>query len=337
MPKPVLSICLPTFNRVSLLEKAIAAVLPGIAEHGPAVELVISDNGSTDGSRDFLNRIAPCANVCIYYNNSNIGAARNFDLAVQRANGEFCWIVGDDDLMCPGGIGKVLSALREHPEIDFAFVNAFLDITQEDTYNCGKRRVDVTTPDLPLQCKDRADRLLHSWNELLDPRISGVYLGSMMMCVFRREAWLKGRQGLQFGEPFCSTLPSIYPHCIIFAKTMVGRPAYYIGEPCIVAQWGAQEWKDYLPVICAFWLHQLLDYYQEQGVEPWRISKCRKTLLRGSGRFALTLLFNPKLPCRNLFSFWHYLIRFSSHIDLWIGLFVYPVYVLIVSKIKARR
>ena len=229
------------------------------------------------------------------------------------------------------------ACLRERPEIDFAFVNAFLDIAPESRNNVVQRKVDATTTDLPVQCKNRGNRLLHSWNELLDGRISGVHLGSMMMAVFRREAWLKGRLGVQFGEPFCSTLSSIYPHCVVFAKTMVGRPAFYLGEPWIIARWGPQEWKDYLPVICAFWLHQLLDYYQEQGVEPWRISICRKTLLRGSGRFALRLLFNPTLPCRNLFSFRNYVIRFASYMDLWIGLLVFPVYVFIQSKIRIKR
>ena len=93
MSKPILSICLPTFNRVAFLKEAIAAVLPGIAEHGPAVELVISDNDSTDGSKDFLHQFAHCANVSVYYNDTNVGAAKNFDLVVQRANGDTvdCW------------------------------------------------------------------------------------------------------------------------------------------------------------------------------------------------------------------------------------------------------
>ena len=326
MPNPILSICLPTFNRASLIDEAIAALLLGIAEHGPSVELVISDNSSTDGTRDLLHRIGNRPNVSIYFNDTNVGAAKNFDLAVQRANGEFCWIVGDDDLICPDGIGKVLSVLREHSEIDFAFVNAYLDIVSERASSCSRRRADLATCDLPVQCKDRTNRLLNSWNELIDPRISGVYLGSMMMCIFRREAWLRGRHALQFGEPFCSTLPSTYPHCVVFANAMVGHGAFYIGEPCIIARWGGQEWKNYLPVICAFWLHQLLDYYQEHGVEAWRIVRCRRVLLRTSGPAALKLLLQPRLPCRKHFSFVKYVRRFVFYKDCWLGLLIVPLY-----------
>lgn len=327
MPKPILSICLPTFNRAFALEKAIAAVLAEIGDYGPAAELVVSDNASTDATRDLLHRITDHANVRIYLNDTNVGAPRNFDLAVQRANGEFCWIVGDDDLICPGGISKVLTVLREHPGIHFAFVNAFLDVVSDHGHGCTKRSVDVTRSSLPVQCKDREDRFLHSWNELIDPRISGVYLGSMMMCVFRRAAWLRGRDGLQFGEPFCSSLPSVYPQCVIFAKTMVGHAAFYIGEPCIIARWGSQEWKDYVPVICAFWLHELLDYYQEHGVEAWRITRCRKVLLRTSGPAALKLLLHPGLPCRKHFSFLKYVLRFAFYKDCWLGLFIVPFHV----------
>ena len=338
MTNPILSICLPTYNRSALLEQAITALLPGIFEHGAAVELVISDNASTDNTKLMLERLAQFSNVKVCFNKVNLGAAKNFDIVVQQAKGEFCWIVGDDDLVCPGGIATILKVLRTHPEIHFAFVNAYIHTTGGHTGDAEKQILDLATPELPVQCEDRTNRLLRSWNELIDPRISGVYLGSMMMCIFRRDAWLKGRIGVEFGEPFCSTLASVYPQAMIFGKEMEGRPAFYVGEPCIIARWGTQEWKDYLSIICAFWLHELLDFYQEHGVEVWRISKCRKTLLRVSGPAALKLLFNPNLPCRKLFSFRRYVVRFAKFYDFWLGLFVVPVYAWIQScSKKARR
>jgi hypothetical protein len=107
---------------------------------------------------------------------------------------------------------------------------------------------------------------------------------------------------------------------------MVGRPAFYVGEPCIIARCNGQEWASYLPVIWAVYLHELLDHYQRHGVEAWRISACRKKLLRVSGPAALELLFNPKLPGRQCFSLLQYVIRFAHYFDMWVGLCVMPFY-----------
>ncbi len=326
MACPLLSICLPTYNRARLLEKALAALRPEISQQGSVVELVVSDNASTDATRLVLERIAGVANVKVYCNRENVGAARNFDLAVQRANGDFCWIVGDDDLVCVGSAARIVNVLRNYPQVDFAFINAYLDCSDQGEERGDNVAINRPTGEFPVNCADRQSRLLSSWNELIDPRISPVFLGSMMMCVFRRTAWLKGRAGVQFGEPFCSSLSSVYPQGVIFGKEMVGRPAFYVGEPCIIARCKGQEWESYLPVIWAVYLHELLDYYQRQGVEAWRISACRKSLLRVSGPAALQLLFNRKLPGRQCFSLLQYVIRFAQYFDFWVGLCVMPLY-----------
>ena len=49
--KPLLSICIPTYNRAELLRSALLSLVPQVKESGGEVELVVSDNCSTDDTR----------------------------------------------------------------------------------------------------------------------------------------------------------------------------------------------------------------------------------------------------------------------------------------------
>ena len=114
----ILSICIPTFNRLSYLKEAIDALLPQIEKAAPGqVEFLVSDNCSTDGTADYLAAIhLPCFRF--WTNETNIGGDRNFLKCIREAKGDYVWLVGDDDLIAPGGVAGVLAALeREAPDL----------------------------------------------------------------------------------------------------------------------------------------------------------------------------------------------------------------------------
>ena len=78
------------------------------------IEIVLSDNASTDPTRalvDELRQVYP--GLAYYRNENNIGAERNFYRAVQLAQGEYVWVFGDDDKLEPDAIRQVLKAIAE--------------------------------------------------------------------------------------------------------------------------------------------------------------------------------------------------------------------------------
>jgi hypothetical protein len=119
---------------------------------------------------------------------------------------------------------------------------------------------------------------------------------------------------------FASSLNTIYPHCVAFARSLPGHPAYYIGEPCVLSFQGRQEWLDFSPVIYAIWLHELLDMYAANGVPSRQIKKCRKALLRTSGLAAWRLKVWKRLPGRQVFSLSGYVRRYWRYWEMWVGL-----------------
>lgn len=111
-----LSLCIPTYNRLKYLGELVPMLLPQIAVANHAevhVELLISDNASTDGTDAYLKALS-CPGLCLYRNNTNIGGDHNIFACIARASGEYVWLVGDDEIVEPDGVARVLVLLSEN-------------------------------------------------------------------------------------------------------------------------------------------------------------------------------------------------------------------------------
>ena len=56
MPSPILSICIPTYNRAQYLEVSLDALIVELQDFSDQVEIVVSDNASTDTTREIVER-----------------------------------------------------------------------------------------------------------------------------------------------------------------------------------------------------------------------------------------------------------------------------------------
>lgn len=107
-----LSVCIPTYNRLPYLRELIGYLAPQMAASGPEdVELVVSDNSSTDGTAAYLASLE-VPQLRFWTNESNIGGDRNFLKCVREAKGEYVWLVGDDDIVPYNALGAVLESLK---------------------------------------------------------------------------------------------------------------------------------------------------------------------------------------------------------------------------------
>lgn len=109
---PLLSLIVPVYGVEDYVADCLDSILnaPGFLQH---CELVIVDDGSTDGSMSIVEqRCAGWTNVTIVrQTNSGLGAARNTGLA--HARGHYVWFVDSDDEICPEAI-LVLARCVEH-------------------------------------------------------------------------------------------------------------------------------------------------------------------------------------------------------------------------------
>lgn len=104
------SVVIPTYNRSLWVREAIDSIL---AQTIPPLEIIVVDDGSTDGTRELLlsygNRIAP-----FFQENRGVSAARN--LGIVQAKGRFIAFLDSDDLWEKGKLACQLDFFRKNPE-----------------------------------------------------------------------------------------------------------------------------------------------------------------------------------------------------------------------------
>lgn len=114
MPPPILSILIPTYNRLSQLKRAIDSVLSQNYnnEFDDKIELIVQDNASTDGTFDYLQTIKnPLLKA--YQNPQNLHIYGNMVAPLKNANGKFVLYLTDDDYLLPRSLHKILALLQE--------------------------------------------------------------------------------------------------------------------------------------------------------------------------------------------------------------------------------
>lgn len=102
MGNPVVrfSVCIPNFNLARALGEAVASVL---GQDGPSLEVWVSDNASTDGSRTVVQSFRD-PRVHVTANRTNVGFAGNLDRAVKPSAGEWVVLMSPDDRMESGAL-----------------------------------------------------------------------------------------------------------------------------------------------------------------------------------------------------------------------------------------
>ena len=112
--QPLVSIGLPVFNGEPYLTQAIQSILNQTYRN---FELIIYDNDSSDRTAEICREFAARdARIRYFRNATNLGAARNFNLTVERASGEYFKWVAADDWIAPEFLAMSVKALQRESE-----------------------------------------------------------------------------------------------------------------------------------------------------------------------------------------------------------------------------
>lgn len=128
--QPLLTIAIPTYNRSAFLElclKRIREELCGLsAERRKLVTIVVSNNASTDDTTEVIsrNRCVEAGKFEVVSNRENIGGEGNVAQCYTSATTPYVWVLGDDDVILPGGLPMVLDVLAKQ-DLDILYVNGY--------------------------------------------------------------------------------------------------------------------------------------------------------------------------------------------------------------------
>lgn len=123
MSIPILSICIPTYNRASYLKDTLnSVVLQKRFQDTNDVEIVVSDNCSDDNTRDVVAQyIASYGSKVKYFRNDKNVKDLNFELALSRGEGDFLRLNNDTLVHLDGSLDKMLEVIESNVNSNVIF------------------------------------------------------------------------------------------------------------------------------------------------------------------------------------------------------------------------
>jgi glycosyltransferase involved in cell wall biosynthesis len=115
MSSPLISVIIPTWNREQYLREAIDSVLGQSYENR---EIIVVDDGSTDGTVDMVSRFGDRV-LLLRQDNRGTGAARNAGIA--QAAGTFLAFLDDDDVWADAKLLRQMQAFDDAPDTDAVY------------------------------------------------------------------------------------------------------------------------------------------------------------------------------------------------------------------------
>lgn len=250
-----LSICIATYNRGDFISDTLDSILKQIE---PNVEVVVVDGASPDNTSEVMKGyLSEWSQIRYFREPVNSGVDADFDKAVGYANGEFCWLMTDDDLLLPDAIATVLASIND--KNDLIVVNSELrNLDLSSVYD--KQRL-VLDADKEYSGKDR-----ESFFE-----DTASYLSFIGCVVVRKAFWLSRDRESYFG--------TLFIHVGVLFQSPAIQNVKVLAKPLISIRYGNAMWTPRGFEIWVFkwpkliWSFPDFSYASKVRVnhrEPWR-------------------------------------------------------------------
>ena len=115
---PLVSVVIPAFNAAKYIRETLDSVL---AQTYSPIEIVVVDDGSTDGTREQILAFGERVRYVWQPNSGGCSSPRNH--GVRIATGEFIAFVDADDLIAPERIAAAVAVMKRRPDVGLAFTN----------------------------------------------------------------------------------------------------------------------------------------------------------------------------------------------------------------------
>lgn len=127
--KDLVSVVINTYNHIGFIESCVKSVT---SQSYSNIEIIITDDGSTDGSQDLLKRIeAEDKRIRVLYSERNRGMSANLNKGLVDCLGEYFVLIAGDDQMLPGKIETQLNYLKGNKDIGICWHD--MEVFDSDT------------------------------------------------------------------------------------------------------------------------------------------------------------------------------------------------------------
>jgi glycosyltransferase involved in cell wall biosynthesis len=322
--KPILSICIPTYNRSHLLRQCLECLITEFHPFANLVEIIVSNNSSNDDTEEVVEYFSSKMKIKYHKHNQNIGACLNINYIVTKiAIGEFCWVIGDDDILRKGAVEKVLNVINSNQNIDYIFVNHSYEAHEERgriDEIIGEDFAEIKNP----VCHLSDDKYVDKWEDIIMLSETPALYTSIVCSVFRRNTWSNISKNII--DPDFSSMRFTFPHTCILADHNVGKPAYYIGYPYVAFFVGGQEWLGSWNYLLFRYVLEFSDHLENLGVSGNLVDKYRNLVFGKSFSYFSALSINKIEDLRLIF---FHIQKYWKYANYWKMIFLSPIYQLL--------
>lgn len=219
-----ISICIPTYNRAKYLKDAIESIL---TQENTNVEIVVSDNASTDNTEELIEYFQKeNPNITYFRWDENMGPDKNFLKAVEIASGEYCWYLGSDDTLKAGSIAKVYEAINYAHDIVLCN-RTICNLKMEPITNCFWLESEIGDTTFNLVNNQEIKRYFDT------ARSIGALFSYLSSLIFRRDRW----NNIHFDKKFGNTG---YSHVYMLLSILNTKRCSlrYIEQPLVNTRFG---------------------------------------------------------------------------------------------------
>ena len=132
------SMIIPAYNTVSLLERCVESVCAQTysMENSDLLEIIIVDDGSTDGTGALADRLAAGHDNILVIHQSNAGSSAARNAGIRASHGDYLGFVDSDDYISPDTVKLLMEAIEEY-DVPMA------QVSREELAEDGTRLPDV--------------------------------------------------------------------------------------------------------------------------------------------------------------------------------------------------
>ena len=224
-----ISFCIPTLNRGAFIGATLESIISQATE---SVEIVIVDGGSTDNTSEVVRQYQKSFPRLRYFRTdasdvkataptpSNVGFDQDCSRAVELAQGEYCWLFTDDDLLKPGAISAVLNEISK---------GYSLIVVNAQVMNSDVSKI------LENKCLRIDKNEVYSGSEL-EPLFNRAvqYISFVGCVVISRDLWMQREKTRYLGTGFI--------HIGVIFQAPLPAPALVIAEPYVTIRFGNAQW-----------------------------------------------------------------------------------------------
>lgn len=215
MSIPLLSICIPAFNREVFLKDCLESLKCSWCSD---IEIVVSDNASTDGTLAVLEDYAHQLPLRWQQQPTNLGFDRNCGAVVSMARGRYCWLLGSDDCIAEGALVQIMVKLLQHdPDIfHFGYVQADLALRpmSRSTPPASATAITMNAIELPKYL-----------SALPNVSLLFAFISSF---IFRRQSWIDQQ------DQITGWLDSHYVHTFMLHAMLAAGASVLSSDECFV-------------------------------------------------------------------------------------------------------